>query len=558
MVVVAGVAGAIEVRAVNDGQLLHTFKGHSGQVTALATGLAGLVPTAASGDRDPLRERKRPRPPDRRSQILAALSGWMLLSASEDCTLRAWSLGDGRLLHTLTAHQAAVRAIAVTHSKATVPLVVSCGDDATGRIWRLPRGHGIADAARGPRRTEALAVAQAGGRVLIATACDDHLLRIFDASDGRMEKAYTVGRHAVTALGIRATSEGPVVVVATADGGLAARLAANGRVLWRLPESRNPVTALTMGGSARRPVTVALRADGRVQVHELGSGTRRTDGLNPGPGVIAIAAGRTREKPIVVIGHRDGRIGVWDLTSGQLRRSLRAGAAELTGVAFGTRGPGGLIASRHTDKIIRVWDADTGRVTAQIGSDGTSALAVGAGTGQPVVIEADAGGAVQFWNAETGEHHAHVWLPERAVAFAIADGVLAVGYGRELAVLSAADDPGPWREDPPKPKPTSRRAGRSAQAPRTGRVSHLDLAVLAALQRRGPQGRAELRKALHANWSLRQLKAVLGGLERRDLVHQVAGSAHYELSEAGRALLTRSGLPVRIRYLERRTRRAGS
>jgi len=557
--VVAGAAGAIEVRAVNDGQLLHTFMGHSGRVTALAAGFAGPAPTAASGAPDPLLGQKRLRPPDRRSQILAALSGWVLLSGSEDRTLRMWNLGDGHLLHTLTAHRAAVRAIAVTSSEDSVPLVVSGGGDATGRIWHLPRGHGIAEATRGPRRTEALAAARAGGRILIAIACDDHVLRIFDASDGKLEKAYTVGRDAVTALGLGATADGPVVVAATADGGLAARRAASGQVLWRLPESRNPVTALTVGGSARCPMVVVLRADGQVQVHELGSETLRPGGPNPGPGATAIATGRIREKPVVVIGHRDGRIDVWDLTSGQLRRSLHAGAAELTGVAFGTSGPGGLIASRHTDGTIRVLDADTGRATARIGSNGASAPAVGTASGRPVVVEVDTDGAVQFWDAETGEPHANVWLPERVVALAMAEGLLAVGYGRELAVLSASDDPGPWHDDTPEPKPAPRRAGRPAQAPRAGRVSNLDKAALAALQRRGAQDPAELREALHAHWSLKQVKAALDGLERRDLVHRLAGSARYQLSEAGRARLTTTGPPpVRLRFAARRVRRASS
>jgi WD40 repeat protein len=540
--VVAGAAGVIEVRAVNDGQLLHTFEGHSGRVTALASCFSGPEAKTASEPLDLLQGRKPVRPPDRRSQSLAALSRCVLLSASEDRTLRVWNLGDGRLLSTLSAHRAAVRAIAVSSRDEHVPTVVSCGDDATARIWQLPLRHRIAETARGPQRIEALAAARAGGRILIATVCDDHLLRVFDATSGKVERTYTVGRHAVTALGIGAIADGPVVVAATADGGLAARRAASGQVLWRLPESQNSVTALAVGGSARRPVVVVLRADGQVLVHELGSGTSQTGGPSPDPGATAIATGRIREKPIAVIGHRDGRIDVWNLTSGQLRRSLRAGVAELTGVAFGTSGPGDLIVSRHTDDTIRVWDADTGHPTARIGSSGASMLAVGTAPGQPVVVEMDADGAVQFWDAETGEPRANVWLPERAVAFAMVEGVVAVGYGRELAVLSASDDPGPWQDDTPEPKPTPRRAERPARAPRTDRVSHLDLAVLAALQRRGAQDRAELREALRAHWSLKAVKAALGGLERRGLVHQLAGSDRYQLSEAGRARL-----PVRAR-----------
>ncbi|MFF0204455.1 hypothetical protein [Streptomyces sp. NPDC005017] len=554
--VVAGANGAIEVRAVHDGRVLHTFTGHTGRVTALTAGFAVLVSTAGSSVPSVLGSRRR-RPPDRRSELLASLSRWALVSGWEDGTLRVWDLGDGRLLHTLTAHQAAVRAIGVHSSGSSEPLVVSCGDDATSRLWRLPLSRGVAEATRRPRRTEALTAGRAAGRILIATACDDHRLRIFDASDGKLEKAYTIGGHSVTALGLGDTADGPVVVTATADGALVGRRTTSGEVLWRLPKSGHPVTALSAGGSVRRPVVVVLRADGQAQVHELGSGTPRTD--RPAPGAIAIATGWIRGKPVAVLGHRGGRIDVWDLTSGQLRRSMSPATAELTAVAFGsTASGGGTIVSRHTDGIIRVWDADTGRPAAHIAGAGASAPTVATSAGGPVVVEVDTDGAVQFWDAATGEPRATVWLPEHADALGTAEGVVAVGYGQELAVLSASDDPGPWHDDPSEPKPTSRRGKRSALKRGKRRSNQLNEAVLAALQRRGAQDASELRKALRTKLPLGRVEAVLDALERRDLVRRMADSDWYQLSEAGRARLGRSTwidhLPSR--FGTRRTRSA--
>ncbi|MYQ70688.1 hypothetical protein GTY78_06450 [Streptomyces sp. SID4934] len=556
--VTAGATGTIQVWAMDSGELLHSIDGHTGPVTAITWYVdeseGGPGPQkqdleTATYAQAPIARALLTSNRDSRSQLLAALSGHLLLSASTDETLRVWNLADARPLQTLTAHTGPVHAITVA-SIDSQPTAVSCGDDATARVWDLHERRARAGGAHHPRRVDAVAVARAGGRMLVATGCGDSRLRIFTASDGRTEGVYTTSSSAITALGLGMTPDGPTVVTATDDGRITARRTGTGEALWQRQGSGNPVTALAVGGSARRPAVVILRTNGQVFVHELATGRPRSGSLGWQPGAAAIATGRIREKPVAIAGYRrSGLVRVWDLASGASRRSFGTGTEGLRAIAFGTTPLGPLIASQHRSGRIRVWDADTGRQVCVVDDHDATAFVVGASHGRPVVVTAGAGGGVRFWDAESGELHTVVSLPEAVHALSMADGVLAVGYGRELAVFSASDTSGPWHEVVPQRSatPDTAEPEQERTASWNGRLSHLELMILAfMLQEQDGHALSELKDALCARFLRKHLKTALRSLHRNGLLQQFPDSHRYELSAEGLARIERVVRPVII------------
>ncbi|MEU4300118.1 WD40 repeat domain-containing protein [Kitasatospora aureofaciens] len=548
--VTAGSDGSIEVWAVDTGQLLHTLNGHTGAVTALDwyvddSGEATALGNPTQSVSDPTAKSRGRLTPglaarsDRHARILDALSGHVLVSASEDRTLRTWNLADGRPLQILTAHTDGVTSVAVADRGDGRPVAVSGGDDATARVWDLDGPRELGRDNRHPRRVEAVTAARADGRVLVATGCGDHWLRIFDASKGKAEGVYAVGLSTVTALGLGATAEGPVVVTVTDDGRISAREPGTGNLLWRRSASRSAVADLAVGGSARRPAFVVLRADGQVYVHDLTTGRPRGGRLGWRSGATSIATGRIGEKPLAVVGYRDGLIEVWNLASGRLRRALPTNVPGLRAVAFGATPSEALIASRHADGSIRTWDADTGRRRSLIDAGGAMAMTMGTAQGRLVIVTADRAGDVRFREASTGEHHASVSFPEAAHTVAAVGDVLAVGFGSELAVLSTWDNPGPGLVGPGKPSPTPVEPQQSSRARRTGRLSSLELVVLGLLHDGHARGPRELKFALGAAVKRGHLKAALRALQSRNLIRPLQGSDGYELSAAGLERLAR-------------------
>ncbi|MFD4395534.1 WD40 repeat domain-containing protein [Kitasatospora sp. NPDC058478] len=548
--VIAGSDGSIEVWAVDTGQLLHTLNGHTGAVTALAWYIddsgettARSAPTQTVSNLTVTLHGRRAAglaaQSDRRTRTLDALSGHVLVSASEDRTLRTWNLADGRPLQILTAHTDGITAVAVADRGDGRPVAVSGGDDATARVWDLDEPRELGRDNRHPRRVEAVAAARAGERVLVATGCGDHWLRIFDASKGKAEGVYAVGLSTVTALGLGTTTEGPVVVTVTDDGGISAREPGTGKLLWRRSASRSAVADLAVGGSARRPAFVILRADGQVYVHDLTTGRPRGGRLGWRSGATSIATGRIGEKPLAVVGYRDGLIEVWNLASGRLRRAFSTNIPGLRAVAFGATPSEAMIASRHADGSIRTWDADTGRRRSLINAGGETAMTMGTAQGRLVIVTADRAGDVRFREASTGEHHALVSFPEAAHTVAAVGDVLAVGFGSELAILSTSDNPGPWLVGPGKPSPTPVEPQQSSRGQRIGRLSFLELAVLGRLHGGHARGLLELKSAFGATVKRGQLKAALRTLQSKNLIRPMLGSDGYEVSAAGVERLAR-------------------
>ena len=67
---------------------------------------------------------------------VAVLEGDRIVSASNDKTLKVWSLTSGECLQTLTGHSGRVNAVAVLEGDR----IVSASDDGTLRVWSLVSG----------------------------------------------------------------------------------------------------------------------------------------------------------------------------------------------------------------------------------------------------------------------------------------------------------------------------------------------------------------------------------------------------------------------------------
>ncbi|THC40889.1 WD40 repeat domain-containing protein [Streptomyces sp. A1499] len=385
----------------------------------------------------------------RRSELLDSLDGYALLSASADRTLREWSMADGSLRQTFSAHTDLPRTITVPHISGN-PVAVSAGQDSTARVWALnDRRVRTAGRVTYPIPVSSVALSRVDGRLLIATGCGDERLRVVTASDGMSEGNHLNGTGRITAVGIGPTLEGPVAVIATDDGKLTARRPATGERLWQCTPCSTPdapVTALAVGGSRRRPLVLSIDSlgGGRLRLHSL-TGGRPTHHPLQGLPCVAVTTGRIGRKTVAAIAHHDGLIELWNLNPGARRRSLSGGSGDAVSVAIGTTPIGPMVAATYEDGRVRVWDADTGRRRCLLTSGPAQMTAIGTSHGRPVVVTADPSRTtLHFWDVETGDIHTVVTLPEAIGALSLTEGVLAVGYGRELAVFSASYDPGPW------------------------------------------------------------------------------------------------------------------
>ncbi|MGS2588752.1 WD40 repeat domain-containing protein [Streptomyces hebeiensis] len=545
------------------GRPLRQLTGHLGAITDLVVCDApatheGDKPNGLFPDIQAVTHTARVKPrvtPDsegrRRSGLLESLAGYALLSASDDRTLREWSMADGSLRQTFSAHTDRPRTITVTQIAGS-PVAVSAGQDNTARVWALDdRRVRTAGRVTYPIPISSVSLSRVDGRLLIATGCGDERLRVVTASDGTSEGNHLNGTGKLTAVALGSTPEGPVAVTATDDGKLTARRPATGERLWQCApcsEPDGPVTALAVGGSRRHPLVLSLDSSdgGRLRVHSL-TGGRTLNHPMQGLRCEAVATGRIRRKPVAAVARHDGTIELWNLNPGAPRRTLTGGGEGVVTIAIGTTPTGPLVAAGYEDGRVSVWDAETGRRCCLLTAIPVQMIAVGTSHGRPVVITADPSRTtLHFWDVETGDIHTVVTLPEAIGALSLAEGILAVGYGRELAVFSAANDPGPWDDAQPPPAasnpPHEADTGDEEEnfGDTGGQLTPLEMAVLIHLCRMDePLGVPEVNAAFWRHFR-RCVKTQLRSLRQKGYVRRAENPRLFLPTAEGREVVARA------------------
>ncbi|WP_435191343.1 WD40 repeat domain-containing protein [Streptomyces sp. bgisy126] len=552
--VTGGADGTVRIWDLDTGERLNQLEGHHQAVLALSSvhtwhfTQEGADPELdkQNTDRSALRQHVLTISQKRGNRI--TLDRLIVLSASADDTVRSWGANSGRELHTYTGHTGPVRQVAAfdSLSRSGRWKAVSCGDDATGRVWDLSDQTEHAAGAVHPGRIAALASGTVRGRPLVITACGDYRLRILDNRTGNLLSARMAGDSPVHAVALGTTQEGPVSASASSGKGIVVRLVDTGTVLWsRQPDS--PVIALAAGGSNRRPVLVTLDDQGRIHLWELGSGRPRTGPLSQYEHVSALAVGRIRNTPVAVTGRADGEIVLWNLASGTVRRVLSpAGASpNITAVRFTTGPSGPRVASQHlwaNHHSVCVTDAETGHLLSTVRLDApaegetTPILGLGNTSDSAVVAIGGPGNEVRIWDADSGEGDTGLWLPDTIQALSFSDHVLTVSYGRELAAFAPAAHPplsteeeNPWRTVPRRtPTVPVHRPNQSV----------LQMTVLRLLLEWGDHDGQSLTSLFCRHVPGRAVKSAIRALIQTGLIRRMpTGSLGYAIEPRGRALV---------------------
>jgi RNA polymerase sigma factor (sigma-70 family) len=115
----------------------------------------------------------------------------------------------------------------------------------------------------------------------------------------------------------------------------------------------------------------------------------------------------------------DQTIRLWDLTAGAERRRLEGHGATVGAVLFSPNGH--MLVSGGADKSLRVWDVASGEELRRLGDQLLPAITwpVAFLPDNRTIITQDGRGALQFWDASTGQVIAHDWAPSRVSAVAI-------------------------------------------------------------------------------------------------------------------------------------------
>jgi WD40 repeat protein len=295
------------------GPLLHTLRGHTDWVEAVAV------------------------TPDGRRAV----------SAADDGTLRVWDLDRGEELITLRGHTDDVNAVVMTPDGRRA---VSASADGTIRVWDLDRALPVLTLEGHDGPVSAVAVTPDGRRVISGGA--GRALTLWKLEDGA--PLQTLAGHQDWVRAVAVTSEGDRAVSAADDGVLRVWDLEAGTCVATLCAGRGALNDVALTPDGQR--ALAAGADSRIQVWDLARETLTQTLQGHGDWVRCLAV--TTDGRYAYSGSDDRTVRIWDLDRGTPLRTLTGHTESVWGLALTPNSRYAISASG--DGTLKIWDPARG------------------------------------------------------------------------------------------------------------------------------------------------------------------------------------------------------
>jgi hypothetical protein len=259
--------------------------------------------------------------------VAVTADGTRAVSGSDDTTLKVWAIARGEAIATLVGHTAAVRTVAVTPDD---KYAISGSDDATLKVWDLESGQERATLVGHAAAVRTVAITPDGKRAISGSS--DQTLKVWDLEHGveirTLLRGSSILALAVTPDGSQAVSSalgGPAILWHLDSGKELAREAAGGEKGVAIVPRDSDIGGGPLVGwepDAASSFTIhlaeaelAATPDGRrmamARHRVLMVFDRKKAGAAPMGVIWALAM--TRDGQRAVVGSPDGTLSVWDL-----------------------------------------------------------------------------------------------------------------------------------------------------------------------------------------------------------------------------------------------------
>lgn len=363
-----------------------------------------------------------------------------IASASDDASIRIWSLPEGKLLATLPGHQGPVLSLAISPDDV---LLASGGADRTVRIWDVEQKKEVLQISGNAGRIESLTFSPDGTALLYATAADAVLC---DVATGK--KMMTFTGHQADVSAVIFSHDGKTVVTGSADTTLRLWDAAKGELLASLTGHKGRIRGIAMSKDCNRIVSssfdgvihlwsarqgklvrsfighdaavfgvgfisdselISVSSDNTVRTWDLLTGEQLALFKGHDDSINAIALSKDGQRAIT--GSLDGQVIVWNLPAPVERSEPRTIELYAEQVNFQSTSKtvwnmalsenSSWLATACDDRIVRIWDMVSGRAVQTLRSHVLSVYAVCWASGDNRLISATNNGNIYEWECPT-------------------------------------------------------------------------------------------------------------------------------------------------------------
>jgi len=286
----------------------------------------------------------------------------VMVTASEDATIKVWDYETGDYERTLKGHTDSVQDVAFDH---TGKFLVSCSADMTIKLWDFQGFECVKTMHGHDHNVSSITFMPSGD--FIVSASRDKTIKMWEVSTGYCVKTYTGHREWVRM--VRVNHDGSLLASCSNDQTLRVWVVATKECKAELREHEHVVECLAWAPECAHPA------------------------INEAAGIDAKKG--QRSGPYLISGSRDKTIKMWDVSTGICTFTLVGHDNWVRGLVF--HSGGNYIISASDDKTLRIWDIKNKRNSKTLNAHQHFVTSVDFHKNAPYVITGSVDQSVKVW-----------------------------------------------------------------------------------------------------------------------------------------------------------------
>ncbi|WP_414589979.1 NB-ARC domain-containing protein [Scytonema sp. PCC 10023] len=419
--------GEISLRRMSDGQLILTWEAHTGWVLCLTFSTDGQMLISGSDDQTiKLWDIN-----NGQCQQTLFTNIWtttlicrhqMLVSGSADQIVKLWDINNGQCLRTLQGHKGWIWSVVLSPEGQTL---ATCGADRNIKLWNVDTGECL-KTLQGHEDIVCSVVFTHNGQTLISGS-SDRTVRVWNLQTGECLKILQGHADSVwsvalamerSAVSVGVSEAKPKALASTKEIGMPQEtyssdypLLASGSAdhtikLWDISIGQ---VVRTLQGHRYGVSTVVFSADGQTLISkdvgqtiklwntQTGQCLRTFKGYSSGVWSIAFSP----NGQTVIGSGEDQIVKLWNVRTGQCLKVLKGHKNWVTSVAFSPDGQ--TVASCGADRLVKLWDVHTGQCLRIFEGHTCGVLRVIYSPDGNTLASCDEDQVIRFWDIKTGE-----------------------------------------------------------------------------------------------------------------------------------------------------------
>ncbi|KAJ9527505.1 hypothetical protein QJQ45_025765 [Haematococcus lacustris] len=372
------------------------------------------------------------------TSVTLSPNGKVLVSGSRDNTIRVWDVANGNCTHTLEGHTDCVNGVTLSPDG---KVLVSGSRDNTIRVWDMAAGS-CTHTLEGHTSCIAGVTLSPDGKVLVSGS-EDKTIRVWDMAAGSC--THTLEGHTSCVTSVTLSPDGKVLVSGSRDNTIRVWDMANGSCTHTLEGHTSCIAGVTMSPDGK--VLVSGSDDKTIRVWDMATGscTHTLEGHTDCVTSVTLSP----DGKVLVSGSYDNTIRVWDMATGSCTHTLEGHTSWITSVTLSPDGK--VLVSGFDNKTIRVWDVAAGSCTHTLEGHTDCVNGVTLSPDGKVLVSGSRDNTIRVWDLVKGickvtlEGHDEM---DYELTFSTDGRVLTAWYKDSIRVWPL-DDEGPDQALPP-------------------------------------------------------------------------------------------------------------